>query len=111
MKTASRCSNMKVETIKRDGDKPKLRLKAAETRHLVPFAVELAVELHKAEKSEFSLIVLKRLRVLLAFYMCLGVAPFDYDQAKAAADECLLLYSSLSERAVLNRTPLIAECA
>jgi len=92
----TKINSLTVDMIKRDGKKPKLRLKGAETRHLVPFCVELAEECYKVTKTPYWFQILQLSRNLLTFYMCLGVSPYDAETAAVAARHCLEIYAALS---------------
>ena len=96
----TRISNLSVEMIKVCGKKPKLRTKGAETRHLVPFGVRLAEEMHTDDPSPKNLIILKMMRHLLTFYMSMNNDKFDADTCGKAARQCCLAYAALSEAAV-----------
>ena len=85
--------------IRRDGEKPKLRLKGAETRHLVPFGVELAKEMHEAKPSEHSKLVLSLMRHLMTFYYCMGATDFNADLASTTSHQVCLAYAALAKHA------------
>lgn len=95
----NRINDLSPEMIRQSGKGPRLRLKGPETRHIVPFSVELAGKLHDAVQSEFSADVLDLCRSLLTFYMTLGITPFNAAEASAATQRCLDLYTKLSDAA------------
>ena len=86
-----------VEMIKTKGKAPKLRAKGAETRHLVPFGVLLAADLHKTLGTTRSETILKVASLLLDLYCLFSERPVNY---KAIADTCqrlCLVYASLGD--------------
>ena len=72
--------------IRAPGKGPKLRGKAAETRHLVPFVKELADKY--AHKSRHAAVVAEVVTHMHNLYVFLDAQPYP---AQAAADECQLL--------------------
>ena len=67
--------------IKSVKEKPKLKLKGAETRHLVPFVVELAAEMFEAKKNQHTQTILTMMTHLVTFYRCMGVTPLNAQMA------------------------------
>ena len=99
MKTANRIGELTPEMLKKDGKAPKLRAKGGETRHVVPFALEIAIAMHAPMDTDHSLNVLTCLSGLMGFYMCLGIRPFPIDCAKDAGRRVSLTYQHLNEEA------------
>ena len=91
-----------MEMVKQDSKPPRFRAKGAETRHVVPFCADLAVEMWKAVSSPHKKTVADALRYLLGFYMCFGTTPFDPKEAEENCRRFLLLYKSLADEAVRN---------
>ena len=85
--------------IKRDGKSPKLRAKGAETRHLVPFALEVTAAMHAKLGTTHSLTVYKCVSALMDYYMTFGVHPFPAAAAKAATLNFCILYRALHDEA------------
>ena len=86
-----------TEMIKTRGKSPKLRAKGAETRHLVPFGVLLAADLHQTLGTTRTETILKVASLLFDLYCLFAVRPVDH---KAIADVCqrlCLMYSSLGD--------------
>ena len=75
MRTPNRLNALTVDMIKRDGKAPKMRAKGAETRHLVPFALEVATAMHALLDTTHSLTVLQCVSALLDFCMTFGISP------------------------------------
>lgn len=84
-----------LEMIKKPKKSPKLRAKGAETRHLVPFGVLLASEMHEVLGTTHSGIVLRVATLLLDLYCLFAERPANHE---AIADTCrrlCMLYASL----------------
>ena len=84
-----------VEMVKTNGKSPKLRAKGAETRHLVPFGVVLAADLHQTLGTTRSETILKVATLLFELYCLFSARLVDH---RAIADTChrlCLMYSSL----------------
>ena len=99
MRTPNRLSALTVEMLKREGKAPKLRAKGSETRHLVPFGVEVAAAMHAFLKDDHSLTAWKCLSALLDLMMCFGAKPFFVDAVKRATQACCMLFAALSQEA------------
>eukprot|EP00974_Lingulodinium_polyedra_P015227 1474380-Lingulodinium_polyedra.AAC.1 len=82
------------------GKKPKLRAKGAETRHLVPFGVALAQEMHSRSPNRHTTTVLACCSNLLDFYMLMSMDDFNAEAAATACRSCAMLYAALSREAV-----------
>ena len=80
------------------GKKPRLRAKAAETRHLVPFAAQLADEIVEHDDSPLHQTIAEMFHHLLGFYMCMSQTPFNPSVAAATARQFCLLYSDISKQ-------------
>ena len=84
--------------------KPKFRAKGAETRHLVPFGVELASELFEAAPDNVKYkTIAAMMGHLLAFYQTMGNSPFDSKLAASSAKSFCILYSELSRTSHSDR--------
>ena len=86
----SRFQKLTTEMLKLPGKGPKLRGKAAETRNLVPFVAELAIEF--AHVSRHAKLVQEVLEHLQNLYMHLDVNPFP---AEASAHDCNLMCTNV----------------
>ena len=75
MKTRNRIGHLTKDMIRRDGKALRLVAKGAKTKHVVPFALEIAVALHAAKGDEHSYKVLQCVSGLLDFYMCSAMKP------------------------------------
>ena len=73
----TRISALTEDMIKQKGKGPTFRGKAAETRHLVPFACELAVEIAKAAggTNAYYNQLANMMHLLLTLYMTFGQMP------------------------------------
>ena len=86
-----------VEMIKQRGKSPKLRAKGAETRHLVPFGVLLASEMHDILGTTRSETILKVATSLFDLYCLFGAEPVDHKTISDACQRLCLLYASLGD--------------
>lgn len=99
MGTSNRIFNLTPEMIKAKSKPPKLRAKGAETRHLVPFGLEVATALHAAHQTTHSFTMLQCVSALMDFYMCMGTRPFPAEHARNAVRNCCIFFVSLHEEA------------
>ena len=76
-----------------------MRTKGAETRNLVPFAVELAQEMATKKPSTHANTVLGCASSLLDFYMLLSMDEYNSEAAANATRRCALLYKALNSEA------------
>eukprot|EP00974_Lingulodinium_polyedra_P107479 10402205-Lingulodinium_polyedra.AAC.1 len=60
---------------------PKLKAKGGEVRYLVPFSLQLAIDLQQAADSEVHKAMVKLFSALNDFYMAISTAPFDSQAA------------------------------
>ena len=97
--TRNRISNLTVEMIKQADKRPKLRAKGAETRHLLPFALEVAAAMYANDSSTHFLTMYKCVTALMDYYMTFGVVPFPVAAAKAATQNFCSLYRALHDEA------------
>ena len=65
--TTNRLSSLTVEMIKQQNKPPKFRAKGAETRHLVPFALEIAQAMQAADDNLHTMIVLQCISALMDY--------------------------------------------
>ena len=79
----SQFQKLTLEMIRMPGKGPKLRGKAAETRYIVPFVLQLTAEF--ADRSKHAALVHQVVEHLSNLYMYLDATPFP---AELAADEC-----------------------
>ena len=73
----TKLSNLTWEMVKQDSKSPRLRAKAAETRHLVAFAYELACDFASFEGTYHSRTVANAMKALFGLYACFGFLPFS----------------------------------
>ena len=102
----SKLQNLTPEMLKKEGKSPKLKAKGAETRHLVPFAVELGKEFHEIVGSSHTLVVYKMVCALFDIYMSMSTLTFDAKALAEATRKFCVLYSSLSKEAQRDDKPL-----
>ncbi len=101
-RTGNKIGALTEDMVRRQGKAPKLRAKGAETRHLVPFGVEIACAMHAANPTTHTLTVYKLASALLDFYTTLGIQPFPVKDAKSACRSICCLYVALHDEAVAN---------
>lgn len=95
----SRISKLTFEMIKITGSPPRFRAKAADTRHLIPFIFDLALEMYEADKSIHNKIVMECVKNLFGVYSCFGAAKFDADLCSELGNQFLVLYTNLVKEA------------
>ncbi len=98
----TRISNLTLEMIKRSSKSPRFRGKGAETRHMVPFAMELSAWMYEQDKSELNQSIKDMFANLLSFYGTMGTEPFDKQRAADSAKNFLMLYADVSKRTAEN---------
>ena len=104
--TPCQVNDITQEMIWAEGKRsPKLRTKGAECRHIIPFGVEVALDLHEQVNDTESQSILHLLSLLLDFYMLMSEA-WDADLAAKTARHVLLLYNALSKKADSDGSPL-----
>ena len=81
---------------------PRLKAKGAETRHFVPFGLEVAASMHANFNNSHTITILQCLSSLMDFYMCLGVSPFPKSKAQNACRNTCIFYAALADEAVSN---------
>jgi hypothetical protein len=102
-KSPSRVGSLTWEMIKRDKKPPKLKLKGAETRHVVPFGVLLAAEFAAApHDSEHNKARHQCLVHLWQLYDAMSTRPFAPAVAAAESRSFLVLLQALREEAESN---------
>ncbi len=96
----TRISKLTVEMIKQDGKGPKFRGKGAETRHMVPFGVQLAKMMadHVGGNDLRANQIVSMMEYLFGFYTLFGQIPFDASKASLWARRFCLIYSDLSRK-------------
>ena len=95
MHTPNRLQTLTKDMLNQRNKGPKLRAKGAETRNVVPFAVQLAQELHQYDPTPENETILQMVASLMDYYLCLGLVPFDQSLAAKCARQCCILYSAL----------------
>ena len=81
----SQIANLMIEMLKQPGKPQRFRGKAAETKHLVPFAMLLANDLVAAHPGTHNETVKNAVRQLYRFYMTMGTSPFNQASAATSA--------------------------
>ena len=97
-RTANRVQTLTLEMVKQDKKGPKMRTKGAETRGLMPFAVEVAMLMHEQRPNDYTKTVLMCTSAMFDFYMLMSMSPYN---AKEGADACrkfCLLYKALNDQ-------------
>ena len=97
--TPSKLQNLTLEMVRIDAKPPKLRAKAGETRYLVPFAAELAQELHQEHQTPKTMAIRTSVFSLLDFYTVMSAEPFQAAKAAKATQTCALMHISQSNSA------------
>ena len=87
------------EMVKQQKKGPKLRAKGAETRHLVPFGVFLAMEINDARQDAHGLLVVRVATSLFELYSLFHQKPIDAQLIGNTCRQLCLLYSSLHDEA------------
>jgi hypothetical protein len=98
-RTPNRLQNLTVEMVRKQGKPPKLRAKGAETKGVVPFAVEVAMEMHAKLQTHVSLTMVQCISALLDFYMLLTCPDWHAEAAGAACRKFCTLYGALNKNA------------
>ena len=106
MGTPNRIGNVTLDMLKRDGKAPKLRAKGAETRHVAPFALEIATAMYANDPNEHTNNVLKCVSGLMDFYMIMGMEPYPVAEAKVACEQMCTAYVALHDATIPNRWAL-----
>ena len=101
-KPLSQIQTLTRTMIKQPTKSPKLKLKGAETRGLIPFGMELATELHTAINTGHTAAVKNLFTTLLDVYMLMASETYDSDAASKACREFCLHYGALSDEAELK---------
>ena len=91
-------SSITMEMVRQQGKSPRLRAKAAETRHLVPFAFQLAQDMLAVDKSALNQTIYAMFKHLYTFYMTMGVSPYQKDLASSSARKFCLLYADVAKQ-------------
>ena len=100
MKTRNRTGHLTKDMVRRDGKAFRFVAKGAETKHVVPFALEIAVALHAAKGDEHSYKVLQCVSGLLDFYMCSTMKPYPVQSAQDATRIVATAYVDLATEAL-----------
>ena len=102
-KSPAQIDHLTIEMIKKDGKSPKLRCCGAETRHAVPFALELAQDMHAKFGTHHTQAMLSMISRLFDFYMNMSLGEgYNQNWGAEAARKFCLLYKSLSDEAKSN---------
>ena len=101
-KTPNRISDLTMESIQEQGKTPKLKAKGAETRNLVPFAVECALRMHDHVNSLHSLTVAQMMSSLLDFYALMLLDEWNAELAIKACRSFCKFYVALGKEAKQN---------
>ena len=104
MGTTNRINHVTPEMIKRDGKPPKFRAKGGETRHCVPYALEIGVAMHAANPNEHTARVLECIDGLMEFYMLLVVRPFPMEACQKVGRKVYTKFVELNEEAIAQNS-------
>ena len=85
--------------VNRVGKHLKFRGKGAGTRHMVPFAYDLSMEMEAASPSTHNKTIVDMMKDLVGFYGCFGQSLFDTVYSAICTRQLLLLYSALTKEA------------
>ena len=95
-KPPSQIQGLTVEMIKKDKKAPKLRAKGGETRHVLPYAVELARRLHDKYETQHSFTVMKCVGHLFDWYMNVSMGTdFEFEWGQESSAKFLQLYKPI----------------
>ena len=94
-KPTSQLQKLTQPMVKKDKKPPRLRSKGAETRHLVPYAVQLAQQLHDMYGTEHTHWVLDMVTMLNKLYDMMD-KDYDHTEAKRMSIRICVLYTKLS---------------
>ena len=100
MQPPTRISALTVEMIKQPSKGPRFRGKGAETRHMVPFSVDLSQMMSEnvgGTSAHYNQLI-DLCRHLVAFYMTFGMQPYDVKAASRHARSFCLLYASFNAK-------------
>ena len=102
-KVKSQVQCLYLTMIKKTGETPKLKCKGAQTRHMVPFAKEIAQQLHAHLQTTHSKWVLQISQVLEDIYFCMD-SYWDSDIVADLSMELGKLYQKLNNEAIKNNS-------
>ena len=102
MRTRNRMTHLTMDMVRRDGKAPRLRAKGAETKHIVPFALEIATAQYAANEDDHAMNVLQCVSGLLDFYMASGLRPYPWKLAQDACRTVSTAYVKLHAEADAN---------
>lgn len=100
MKTNNRIDKLTMDMIRKTGKAPKLRARGAETRYIIPFALEIAIAMVAANVGEHWRKTHACVSALMDFSMCLGLQPFPLEKAKDALMNACSHYVDLAVKAL-----------
>lgn len=106
-KTTTKLQALTWEMVKLPEKAPKLRAKAAETRGVVPFALQVCQEMYASAPDTKHLTMLQCCSRLMDFYAIMSVEPFEPDNMATTTRELCLLYSALRKKALDGGEPLL----
>ena len=92
---SSQIQALTLEMLRQPNKGPKLRTKGAETRGLVKFGCELAIEYNDLVKSDRSHALMSCMARLLDFYELISQTPYQPQAAARASRRFCVLYKSL----------------
>ena len=97
--TPCRIDALSQEMIRQDGKSPKLRAKGAETKGVLPFALELAIAMKTARPTAHFDTVASCASCLMDFYILLDSDEWNHDAAAEACRRFCVLFHALSREA------------
>ena len=93
---STRIGSLTKEMVRRPGKPPKFQGKGAETRHLIPFTLEVCQALIEFDPCDLNHEILELFRHLNNFYNTFGQDPFPAKQASESCRLFLLLYREIN---------------
>ena len=91
------------EMIKREHRGPQLKSKGGETRGLVPFALELAIEMRDRDNNLYTQTVVAMMAALVDFYCLVSTPPYRADEAAVSCRRFLILHAILNKMTTRDR--------
>eukprot|EP00974_Lingulodinium_polyedra_P001267 121207-Lingulodinium_polyedra.AAC.1 len=85
--------------IKQPRKSPKLRSKGAETRGLVPFGFECAMEMYDKKPTDHTQAVLQCISSLMDYYVFMNLEAWDFEVASGVCRKFCILYGALANEA------------
>ena len=98
-KPPTQIDSITQEMVKKEKKPPKLKAKGAETRHLVPFGLQLATEMYAKNPTLHYKTILQAMAHMMDFYMAMSLPVFDADLAARSSRGCCEMFGALAREA------------